>query len=1031
MPQPDQPDTTPDPITSRSLSGPIAVSAVLLVLALGWALYNEAWGDRPWKSYQRHFIELYTAYLKKLGPAQATMENRLRETPEAQALGQQINAADEAADGTIRAVDGQLMDVRRRLAAMQRPFQDVRAKVAALEYSLDHAGNPRDKDDTRRAIEEARHAADLDHLQQIFDGLKTREVELTAQRAVASKLPDELRARLSAYLNQNRDGPGPAQIDALLRKTGASQIGIRQIYVEESGLVDRCGSCHPGIREPIALTAADMGGQEVFVSHPDPGLLAIHDPDRFGCTPCHNGNGLAVSGVKEAHGNYAHWEWPLFGADNRESGCQQCHMQDRVLDHAPVLTRGKDLFQLKGCAGCHRFQGFDRDADALEENRRQIRSLTQQQAQERIDRALEIKRGDEAESNEETKKHYAAADILLLKISQIDAQADALETNARSLQQDVRQIGPNLKDVRIKLRKEWLPQWLKDPRTFNADTKMPRFRLSDAEVHAISAFVWQSAWDDPVGATSKPGDAARGKELFESRGCLGCHSIGEGANRTGGEFAANLTHIGQKTNYNYIVRWVHDPGPRTRPWCPREQRDLTPEDYRRHGKPYVFDLNHSKCPNDGAELQVQNMTAMPSLRLSVDDAQDVATYLLGLSRPIAASPDVSYMDDPKLAQTGRELVSRYGCANCHEIRGFENARQSATELTTWASKPIEQLDFGLLEGTAKSEGWYSHKGFVEHKLQDSAIYDRGRDKMPQDRLKMPDVQLSPEDRRALSTFMLGSLDTPARGEFRTIPEALRYNPSGAQKDIQDGWWLIEKYNCMACHSVQIGQQSVLSGMARYADPDMREQLPPSLIEEGARVSREWLARFLADPSLPGQTSNRNGVRTYLQVRMPTFRFSPDEIVKLVRFFEALSGQSASAGRAGLEPLDEQERQAARALFSSPGAPCLQCHLYGDPTHDRQASAPNFLLAKDRLKPGWTLRWLLDPQTIAPGTAMPSQLFRRDGDRWVLAGQTPTDAQNYTGDHAQLLVRYMLQMTPDEQRHLIGMIPHASAARSQK
>jgi hypothetical protein len=63
--------------------------------------------------------------------------------------------------------------------------------------------------------------------------------------------------------------------------------------------------------------------------------------------------------------------------------------------------------------------------------------------------------------------------------------------------------------------------------------------------------------------------------------------------------------------------------------------------------------------------------------------------------------------------------------------------------------------------------------------------------------------------------------------------------------------------------------------------------------------------------------------------------------------------------------------------------------------------------------------------------MPSQLFRRDGYRWVLAGQTPKDAQNYTGDHAQLLVRYMLQMTPDEQRHLIGMIPHASAARSQK
>ena len=37
-------------------------------------------------------------------------------------------------------------------------------------------------------------------------------------------------------------------------------------------------------------------------------------------------------------------------------------------------------------------------------------------------------------------------------------------------------------------------------------------------------------------------------------------------------------------------------------------------------------LQHSRCPNDGHELQVQNMTVMPSLRLSLEDAQDIATY---------------------------------------------------------------------------------------------------------------------------------------------------------------------------------------------------------------------------------------------------------------------------------------------------------------------------------------------------------------------------------------------------------------------
>ena len=159
--------------------------------------------------------------------------------------------------------------------------------------------------------------------------------------------------------------------------------------------------------------------------------------------------------------------------------------------------------------------------------------------------------------------------------------------------------------------------------------------------------------------------------------------------------------------------------------------------------------------------------------------------------------------------------------------------------------------------------------------------------------------------------------------------------------------------------------------------------------------------------------------------MPTFHFSPNEIATLVRFFEALSGQPAVWPRARIEPLDDRERQVARALFTSSSGPCLQCHLYGDPAHDKQATAPNFLQAKDRLKPGWTLRWLLDPQQISPGTAMPSELFRRDGERWVLAGDIPQDARNYAGDHAQLLVRYMLTITPEEQRRLIAMMPRRS------
>jgi hypothetical protein len=218
--------------------------------------------------------------------------------------------------------------------------------------------------------------------------------------------------------------------------------------------------------------------------------------------------------------------------------------------------------------------------------------------------------------------------------------------------------------------------------------------------------------------------------------------------------------------------------------------------------------------------------------------------------------------------------------------------------------------------------------------------------------------------------------------------------------------------------VQIGQKSVLSTVPRYQDPDWKEQLPPTLVQEGARVSPEWLARFLENPALTEQNPDRNGVRTYLHARMPTFSFSPNEIRILVRFFSAMSAQPEPYLAQGVQPLTEREREMARALFSSPGAPCLKCHLVGDPAHDRYATAPNFLQVKERLKPPWTHRWLLDPQAISPGTAMPSGLFRREGDRWVFAGPTPASFEGYEKDHADLLVRYMFELTPEEQRRLV-------------
>ena len=282
-------------------------------------------------------------------------------------------------------------------------------------------------------------------------------------------------------------------------------------------------------------------------------------------------------------------------------------------------------------------------------------------------------------------------------------------------------------------------------------------------------------------------------------------------------------------------------------------------------------------------------------------------------------------------------------------------------------------------------------------------------------LKMPDFDFEnkPGELQALSTFLLGSVSSQ-------YPQRYFYQPADYRRDIQEGWWVVQKYNCMGCHQFTLAQQSVLQNLPQYQTPDGKGQLPPRLLTEGARVNPEWLARFLANPALSEKDADRDGVRSYLKLRMPTFYLSPIEIRKLVRFFQALSQQPMPYIPEKVQPLTNQEMAMARALFTSPGAPCLKCHAIGVPAHDQYATAPNLLLAAERLKPDWVRHWVLDPAKIDPGTAMPSGLFKPVADHYVFAGPTPPIFQGYDGDHAGLLVRYLFELTPTEQQRLIQM-----------
>ena len=233
-----------------------------------------------------------------------------------------------------------------------------------------------------------------------------------------------------------------------------------------------------------------MSTRQAFVSHPDKELLGVHDPEKFGCSSCHQGNGRATSSVEKAHGDYEHWLWPLYPKQNAEAGCQTCHMADMVLASGQVgkvISDGKDLFRQRGCMGCHRYEGYDREPEELASIQQQIKQFDTDKKENSKQSAYLMKQADAASSNEEANQFNQMAVALRVTNTQMDGRIHQLDLQSRSLMQDMKKVGPNLKDVRLKLNKNWIPVWLKKPTDFRPTTKMPNFRLNDHQIQAISA----------------------------------------------------------------------------------------------------------------------------------------------------------------------------------------------------------------------------------------------------------------------------------------------------------------------------------------------------------------------------------------------------------------------------------------------------------------------------------------------------------------------------------------------------------------
>src|SRR5260370_1398617 len=157
------------------------------------------------------------------------------------------------------------------------------------------------------------------------------------------------------------------------RKRAARQSSVNKGTSKKTKRKAPPPKCPPGRKKPDEYARA-------FTSHPEPDLLKIHDPDKYACSPCHQGNGRATTSVEKAHGTYEHWLWPLFSRGNMEAGCQTCHAADMDVlsnDVGSTVSYGKYLFRQRGCVGCHRFECYDKEPEDLLSIPQQLKQLDQ------------------------------------------------------------------------------------------------------------------------------------------------------------------------------------------------------------------------------------------------------------------------------------------------------------------------------------------------------------------------------------------------------------------------------------------------------------------------------------------------------------------------------------------------------------------------------------------------------------------------------------------------------------------------------
>jgi cytochrome c2 len=516
--------------------------------------------------------------------------------------------------------------------------------------------------------------------------------------------------------------------------------------------------------------------------------------------------------------------------------------------------------------------------------------------------------------------------------------------------QHLKKPGPSLVKVNSKIKsKEWIKNWIWSPFSFNPKSRMPHFfnqpnnstpefkKKNYAEVNAMAEYIVNTAKEYKPFQKYTGGNAEAGKATMETIGCVGCHQI-QGIdpkwNSVGQRKGPYLINLGSKVDPDWLVSWLKQPNH-------YDSTTIMPS----------FRLTDTEANNIAAYLlrskntQFEQLT-FPELDRSIRDEILVTDYFSAFETVKAAQAKLEKMsDEERTRELGRRSINKYGCYSCHNINGFEgDLPQIGPELSKEGSKPVEQFGFGQQKQVP-----HTRQGWLTQHLKLPSIWDVGVPKPFKDLNKMPNFYLSNKEVESIVGVILGLVSDK-------LPLSGIKKLSQGEKQYYEGMKVANKYNCYGCHAID-----GIGGALSKAFEDQNYG-PPYLNKEGWRVQSDWLYDFL---------QNVHPIRSYVNVRMPSFPFTNDDLNKLVMGFQGGSNQPTFDAPVKIE-WEPGEREAAQRIWNE--LACTTCHTGGftkDP-----AQAPNLHFAKGRLRADWMEAWIANPQSFLPYTSMPA--FWDDG-----------------------------------------------------